>query len=139
MLLVEEEAYVRGKEALVAVSGTDDDDFQVEGGAWRNHPTYGELFMEGAAAADEDDNEDDVAVEEEVNAGARSTLVAAVLASEAAMDRKLVGGACRKLPTYGEFLLLPPKRRELSKQVACRRSVTTLGVVEYRVRVGVRR
>ena len=135
---MEEGAYVRGKEALVAVSGTDDDDFQVEGGAWRNHPTYGELFMEGAAAADEDDNEDDDVAEEQ-NAGAKSTLVAAVLASEAAMDRKLVGGACRKDPTYGEFLLLPPRRRELSKQVACRRSVTTLGVVEYRVRVGVRR
>ena len=88
--------------------------------------------MDIAAAADEDVA--DVLVVD-AKAGDKSTFAAAVgevvLASEAAMDRKLVGGACRKDPTYGLFLLLPPNRRELSRQVACFRSVTTLGLVVY--------
>lgn len=52
--------------------------------------------MDIAALTDEHDVED-----EEENAGDKRTDMAAVACSvsEAAMDRKLVGGACRKDPT----------------------------------------
>jgi hypothetical protein len=45
------------------------------------------------------------------------------IASDAAMERKLVGGECRKEPTYGLFLLSPSLLELIRTEVACFRSV----------------
>ena len=48
--------------------------------------------------------------------------------SDAAIERKVVGGACRNDPTYGLFLLAAPSLRELIKtDVVCFRNVQVEG------------
>jgi hypothetical protein len=45
------------------------------------------------------------------------------IASDAAIERKLVGGECRKEPTYGLFLLAPSLLELIRTEVVCLRNV----------------
>lgn len=75
------------------------DDRVVVGGAWRNHPTYGEFFIGFANAVvvvveEEDENTGDNNKNNPDFVGTECSVV-----SDAAIEWKLVGGECRKEPT----------------------------------------
>ena len=74
-----------------------------------------------ANAAEEEENL--LGVNENLEPKAVECCSVVLVVSDAAMDLKLVGGACRKDPTYGLFLLAPSLLELSRTDVACLRSV----------------